>query len=116
MEDIKKEHLQKGLKERHVNLIAIGGSVGIGLFLASGNAIAILGPCLLLSYVIGTFFIYLIMRALGEVTVEYPMAGVFQRLCTQVYKSFCGVCNRLVVLVYVDYDLYGSNHFHRYIV
>jgi AAT family amino acid transporter/D-serine/D-alanine/glycine transporter len=50
VEDIKKEHLQKGLKERHVNLIAIGGSVGIGLFLASGNAITMSGPCLLLSY------------------------------------------------------------------
>jgi len=65
VEDIKKEHLQKGLKERNVNLIAIGGSVGIGLFLASGNAIAISGPCLLLSYVIGTFFIYLIYESVG---------------------------------------------------
>ena len=79
MEDIKKSIYKKGLKERHANLIAIGGSgsVGIGLFLASGNAIVTSGPCLLLSYVIGTFFMYLIMRTLGEVTAEYPMAGSF---------------------------------------
>ncbi|MDR1433546.1 amino acid permease [Candidatus Endomicrobiellum devescovinae] len=90
MEDIKKEHLQKGLKERHVNLIAIGGSVGIGLFLASGNAIAMSGPCLLLSYVIGTFFMYLIMRALGEVTVEYPMAGSFSAYAHKFISPFAG--------------------------
>jgi AAT family amino acid transporter len=90
VEDIKKEHLQKGLKERHVNLIAIGGAVGIGLFLASGNAIAMSGPCLLLSYAIGTFFMYLIMRALGEVTVEYPTAGSFSAYAHKFISPFAG--------------------------
>jgi L-asparagine transporter-like permease len=96
VENIKKEHLQKGLKERHVNLIAIGGSVGIGLFLASGNAIAISGPCLLLSYASGTFFMFFIIRALGKVATEYPVAGSFSYYADRIYKPFCRICNGLV--------------------
>ncbi|MDR1926582.1 MAG: amino acid permease, partial [Endomicrobium sp.] len=71
------EHLQRGLSERHINLIAIGGAIGIGIFLASGNAIASAGPSLLVSYIFGSIFMYLIMRALGEVAVENPVSGSF---------------------------------------
>jgi L-asparagine transporter-like permease len=69
MKKLKSEHLQKGLNERHINLIAVGGSVGIGLFLTSGSAIVLSGPVLLISYVVEAFCMYLIMRALGEVAV-----------------------------------------------
>ncbi|MDR0401504.1 MAG: amino acid permease [Endomicrobium sp.] len=69
--------LQRNLSKRHVQLIAIGGAIGVGLFLASGNAIASAGPSLLLSYLLGGFFIYFVMRALGEIAVEYPISGSF---------------------------------------
>jgi len=71
------EHLERGLSERHIHLIAIGGAIGFGLFLASGRAIASAGPSLLLSYILAGGFIYLIMRALGEVAVEHPVSGSF---------------------------------------
>ncbi|MDR0985116.1 MAG: amino acid permease [Endomicrobium sp.] len=71
------DSLQRGLSERHVQLIAIGGAVGIGLFLASGSAISSAGPSLLLSYLLAGFIVYLIMRALGEVAVENPVSGSF---------------------------------------
>ncbi|MDR3281685.1 MAG: amino acid permease [Endomicrobium sp.] len=69
--------LQRGLSERHVQLIAIGGAIGIGLFLASGSAISSAGPSLLLSYLLGGCIVYFIMRALGEIAVEYPVTGSF---------------------------------------
>jgi AAT family amino acid transporter len=74
---MEKENLNRGLSERHIQLIAFGGAIGVGLFLASGKAIVSSGPSLLLSYLIGGIIIYLMMRALGEVAVEYPLSGSF---------------------------------------
>lgn len=71
------EGLQRSLSKRHVQLIAIGGAIGVGLFLASGDAIATAGPSLLLSYLLGGIFTYFVMRALGEIAVEYPISGSF---------------------------------------
>ncbi|MDR1784387.1 MAG: amino acid permease [Endomicrobium sp.] len=71
------EGLQRSLSKRHVQLIAIGGAIGVGLFLASGDAIATAGPSLLFSYLLGGLFTYFVMRALGEIAVEYPISGSF---------------------------------------
>ena len=59
------EGLQRGLKERHVQLIGIGGAVGVGLFLGSASAIKAAGPSIVLAYALGGIFIYFILRALG---------------------------------------------------
>ncbi|MDR3274624.1 MAG: amino acid permease [Endomicrobium sp.] len=77
MEQSNEENLQRDLSERHVQLIAIGGAIGIGLFLASGSAIASAGPSLLLSYLLAGTVVYFVMRALGEVAVEDPVSGSF---------------------------------------
>jgi AAT family amino acid transporter len=74
---VNEEKLERGLSEKHVQLIAIGGTIGIGLFLASGNAIALAGPSLLLSYLLNGIAVFFILRALGEVSVENPIAGSF---------------------------------------
>lgn len=58
--------LERGLSNRHVQLISIGGAIGTGLFLGSGKSIALAGPSILLVYLIVGGFIFLIMRALGE--------------------------------------------------
>lgn len=58
--------LERGLSNRHVQLISLGGAIGTGLFLASGKSIELAGPSILLSYSIVSIFILLIMRALGE--------------------------------------------------
>ncbi len=71
------EGLQRGLKERHVQLIGIGGAVGVGLFLGSASAIKAAGPSIVLAYALGGIFIYFILRALGELTVEQPISGSF---------------------------------------
>ncbi|WP_373470430.1 hypothetical protein [Candidatus Endomicrobiellum cubanum] len=65
MQDSNQEHLKRDLSERHIHLIAIGGSIGVGIFFAVGNSIASAGPSILLSYILSSIVIYLIMRALG---------------------------------------------------
>ncbi|EOT45570.1 MULTISPECIES: amino acid permease [Enterococcus] len=62
--------LERGLSNRHVQLISIGGAIGTGLFLASGKSIELAGPSILLVYLIVGFFIFLIMRALGELLLS----------------------------------------------
>lgn len=71
------EDLNRGLEERHIQLMAIGGAIGVGLFLGSATAIKSAGPSIILCYAIGGVFAYLIMRALGEMAVENPIAGSF---------------------------------------
>ncbi|MGB9802780.1 amino acid permease [Desulfofundulus sp.] len=77
MLDKNAESLHRGLEERHIQLIAIGGAIGVGLFLGSATAIKTAGPALTLSYLIGGLAIFIIMRALGELAVAYPVAGSF---------------------------------------
>lgn len=62
--------LERGLSNRHVQLISIGGAIGTGLFLASGKSIELAGPSILLVYLIVGAFIFLIMRALGELLLS----------------------------------------------
>lgn len=74
---VPKEDLHRGLEERHIQLIAIGGAIGVGLFLGSNNAIQAAGPGLMISYIVGGIIIYFVMRALGEIAVDYPVSGSF---------------------------------------
>ncbi len=77
MEDGMQENLHRGLKERHIQLIGLGGAIGVGLFLGSATAIELAGPGVLLTYLLGGIAIYFIMRALGEVSIAYPVSGAF---------------------------------------
>ena len=67
------------LTHRHVLFIALGGAIGTGLFLGSGKTIAAAGPAILFGYAICGLMIYLIARALGEMTWHSPEAGSFSR-------------------------------------
>ncbi|WP_410529431.1 amino acid permease [Serratia sp. AXJ-M] len=58
--------LQRGLSERHIQLISIGGAIGTGLFMGSGKTIALSGTSIVLTYVIVGFFMFMVMRAMGE--------------------------------------------------
>ncbi|MDF2634133.1 MAG: amino acid permease-associated region [Pelosinus sp.] len=71
------EGLHRGLEERHIQLIALGGAIGVGLFLGAGAAIKTAGPSLILVYFLAGIIMFYIMRALGEVTVAYPVSGTF---------------------------------------
>jgi len=62
--------LQRGLKNRHIQLIAMGGAIGTGLFLGSAQVIQSAGPSIILGYAIGGLIAFLIMRHLGEMIVK----------------------------------------------
>ena len=74
---IAKEDLARGLRERHIQLIALGGAIGVGLFYGSASAIKLAGPLLLISYIAGGIIMFLMMRALGEVAVAHRVSGSF---------------------------------------
>ncbi|MBU3098952.1 MULTISPECIES: amino acid permease [Clostridium] len=64
------ENLSRGLKNRHVQLLAIGGAIGTGLFLGAGRSIHLAGPSILFAYAITGTICFLIMRALGELLLS----------------------------------------------
>jgi D-serine/D-alanine/glycine transporter len=67
---MQEQKLARGLKNRHVQLIAIGGAIGTGLFLGAGKSIHLAGPSILFGYMITGVFCFLIMRALGELLLS----------------------------------------------
>ncbi|MEC0127831.1 amino acid permease [Paenibacillus pabuli] len=67
---MQEERLTRGLKNRHVQLMAIGGAIGTGLFLGAGKTIQLTGPSILLAYIITGVVLFLIMRALGELLLS----------------------------------------------
>ena len=69
--------LKRGLKERHIQLIALGGSIGVGLFLGSASSIRLAGPSIILVYLLAGMLVFFLLRALGELAVAYPVAGSF---------------------------------------
>ena len=69
--------LAHGLKSRHVELMALGGAIGTGLFLGAGQSIRFTGPSLIIAYLIAGLAFFLLMRALGELLMTNPNAGSF---------------------------------------
>jgi D-serine/D-alanine/glycine transporter len=67
---VEEQKLQRGLKNRHVQLIAIGGAIGTGLFLGAGKSIHLTGPSILFAYLITGVILFFIMRALGELLLS----------------------------------------------
>ena len=70
--------LRRELKARHLTMIAIGGSIGTGLFVASGATISQAGPGgALLSYILIGLMVYFLMTSLGELAAFMPVSGSF---------------------------------------
>lgn len=65
------------LKDRHVQLIALGGIVGSGYFLGTGEVIKLVGPAVFIAYMLGGLIIFLTMLCMGELAVAIPISGSF---------------------------------------
>lgn len=87
---MKTEQLKHQLKSRHLQMIALGGAIGSGLFLGTAKSIHSTGPSLLLSYIIYGAVIYIILRALGEMTVEHPSSGSFSEYAHRYLGNYAG--------------------------
>lgn len=82
--------LQRRLDNRHIQLIALGGAIGVGLFYGSSATIQMAGPSILLSYLVGGLVIFTIMRALGEMAVDEPVSGSFSSYAHRYLGQFAG--------------------------
>lgn len=84
------QSLRQDLENRHIQLIALGGAIGTGLFYGSAESISLAGPSILLAYLIGGFIVFLIMRALGEMSVYDPKAGAFSYYASRYWHPRAG--------------------------
>lgn len=84
------EKLERGLQNRHIQLIALGGAIGTGLFLGIGPAAVLAGPSVILGYALAGLIAFFIMRQLGEMVVEEPVSGSFSHFAYRYWGSFAG--------------------------
>ena len=71
------EGLRRSLRRRHMQMIALGGVIGAGLFVGSGVVIGAAGPAAVISFALTGTLVVLVMRMLGEMAVAYPAVGGF---------------------------------------
>lgn len=90
MSEGKEVKLKRGLKNRHIQMIALGGAIGTGLFYGSAQSIALVGPAILLAYLLGGLVIYLIMTMMGEMSTHEPVAGAFSHFSYKYWGEFPG--------------------------
>ncbi|MBK5482277.1 amino acid permease [Peribacillus sp. TH16] len=85
-----KQELKRDLKNRHIQLIAIGGTIGTGLFLGSGKAIQLAGPSIIFSYLIIGIALFFVMRALGELLLSNAGYTSFTEFATEYIGPWAG--------------------------
>lgn len=78
--------LSRGLSNRHIQMIGLGGAIGTGLFLGSAGVIKTAGPGLLIGYAFAGMIAFLIMRQLGEMLVDEPVSGSLSHFA----RKYCG--------------------------
>ena len=82
--------LHRGLSSRHVQLISIGGAIGTGLFMGAGKVISLSGTSILLTYAIIGFFIFFVMRAMGEILLSNTSYRSFSDFCADYIGPWAG--------------------------
>lgn len=110
--------LKRSLTNRHIQLIAIGGAIGTGLFMGSGKTINLAGPSILLVYTIIGFILFFVMRAMGELLLSNlnyksfvdfttdllgPMAGFFMGWTYWFCWIVTGSADLIAISGYVEY-------------
>ena len=102
------DKLQRELSNRHIQLIAIGGAIGTGLFLGSGESVHLAGPSILLTYVIVGFVLFMFMRAMGEILLSNLGFKSFGDIAHH-YIGPIWIYGRMDVLVNLDYFRHGRS-------
>jgi amino acid permease len=86
-----KEGLKRDMKSRHLMMISIGGTIGTGLFLGSGQTISEAGPAgAILAYLVGGLIMYMVLVCLAELTVAMPVSGSFQSYASRFISPGAG--------------------------
>ncbi|RIP37159.1 amino acid permease [Staphylococcus gallinarum] len=84
------DQLKRELSNRHIQLIAIGGAIGTGLFLGAGQSIHLAGPSILLTYIIVGFALFMFMRAMGEMLLSDTKFNSFADITNEYVGSLAG--------------------------
>ena len=82
--------LRRALTNRHIQMIALGGAIGTGLFYGSAEGIKLAGPSILLAYALGGIVIFFVVRAMGEMSVHRPSSGSFSRYANDYWSPRAG--------------------------
>ncbi|WP_423732480.1 D-serine/D-alanine/glycine transporter [Hafnia paralvei] len=116
------KHLRRNLTNRHIQLIAIGGAIGTGLFMGSGKTISLAGPSIIFVYMIIGFMLFFVMRAMGELllsNLEYksfsdfaadllgPWAGYFTGWTYWFCWVVTGIADVVAITAYAQFWLPG---------
>ena len=96
----KKNKMERGLTNRHVQVMAIAGTIGTGLFLGAGRSISLTGPSIVLIYMITGAFMFLMMRAVGEMLYQDPEQHTFINFITRHLGKGWGYFSVLVLTGY----------------
>lgn len=105
--------LNRGLTARHIRFMALGSAIGTGLFYGSADAIQMAGPSVLLAYILGGVIAYIIVRALGEMSVNNPQASSFSRYAQDYLGSMAGFitgwtyCFEILIVAIADVTAFG---------
>lgn len=87
---MEQKELQRGLKARHIELIALGGTIGVGLFMGSASTIKWAGPSVLLAYALAGIVMFLVMRIMGEMLYLEPVTGSFATYANKYIGPWAG--------------------------
>ncbi|WP_334333124.1 amino acid permease [Companilactobacillus sp. HBUAS59544] len=85
-----KDNLSRSLSSRQMQMIALGGTIGVGLFMGSASTIKWTGPSVLLAYGLAGLILYMVMRALGEMLYVDPSTGSFAKYATEYLHPVVG--------------------------
>lgn len=112
------QDLQRRLAERHLVMIAIGGAVGVGLFLGSSVTISLAGPAVILTYFLGAVIALIMAYALAEMAVVHPVAGSFGIYAERYLHPWCGFTVRatygLIQIVGIGAEVTAVAIYFRY--
>lgn len=89
-EDPERPGLTRGLSNRHIQLIAIGGAIGTGLFMGSGKTISLAGPSILFVYLLIGVFLFFVMRAMGELLLSNTKYKTFADFAADLIGPWAG--------------------------
>jgi AAT family amino acid transporter len=82
--------LQRGLGARQMRMIALGGTIGVGLFMGATSTIKWTGPSVIFAYLIAGLFLFLVMRAMGEMVYLHPTSGSFANFASDYINPVTG--------------------------
>ncbi|MFK1434799.1 amino acid permease [Pseudomonas aeruginosa] len=84
------DSLHRGLSNRHIQLMSIGGAIGTGLFMGAGKTIGVSGTSIILTYMVIGFFLFFTMRAMGEILLSNLQFKSFSDFCSHYIGPWAG--------------------------